>query len=177
MAGMAPPVDRVQLQQLFQSVDKNNSGAIGVTELQNALSNGTWKPFNPTTVRTMIGMFDHNHTGNVTFDEFMSLWNYITEWLNCFRRFDADNSGNIDRNELFQALAQFGFNISQQTLNNLMIKYDSDKKGSINFDDFIQCCVTLQGATQSFRQLDRYNSGRITLTFEEFLNTVLRLSA
>lgn len=38
-------------------VDKDRSGYISADELQQALSNGTWNPFNPETVRLMIGMF------------------------------------------------------------------------------------------------------------------------
>lgn len=40
---------------VFKSVDRDRSGYINVDELQQALSNGTWKPFNPETVRLMIG--------------------------------------------------------------------------------------------------------------------------
>lgn len=36
-------------------VDKDRSGTITADELQQALSNGTWTPFNPETVRLMIG--------------------------------------------------------------------------------------------------------------------------
>lgn len=38
-------------------VDKDRSGAITADELQQALSNGTWTPFNPETVRLMIGNY------------------------------------------------------------------------------------------------------------------------
>lgn len=38
-------------------VDKDRSGAITAEELQSALSNGTWAPFNPETVRLMLGVF------------------------------------------------------------------------------------------------------------------------
>jgi len=41
---------------VFIRVDKDRSGAISADELQQALSNGTWTPFNPETVRLMIGM-------------------------------------------------------------------------------------------------------------------------
>ncbi len=36
-------------------MDTDHSGGIDVQELQAALSNGTWVPFNPDTVRMMIG--------------------------------------------------------------------------------------------------------------------------
>ena len=40
--------------QVFRQVDRDGSGAINATELQAALSNGTWKPFNPETVRIFV---------------------------------------------------------------------------------------------------------------------------
>lgn len=40
---------------LFIRVDRDSSGSINAAELQAALSNGTWSPFNPETVRLMIG--------------------------------------------------------------------------------------------------------------------------
>uniref|UniRef100_A0A7N9CLI3 EF-hand domain-containing protein n=1 Tax=Macaca fascicularis TaxID=9541 RepID=A0A7N9CLI3_MACFA len=49
--GAAGPV---LLWNVFQRVDKDRSGVISDTELQQALSNGTWTPFNPVTVRSII---------------------------------------------------------------------------------------------------------------------------
>lgn len=48
-------------------VDRDRSGHISADELQAALSNGTWTPFNKETVRLMIGMFDKQNTGTVSF--------------------------------------------------------------------------------------------------------------
>ncbi len=56
----------------------------------------------------MIGMFDRNNTSTIDFEEFINLWKYIDDWQKCFKSFDRDNSGSIDRNELKQALTTFG---------------------------------------------------------------------
>ncbi|PIO61610.1 EF hand [Teladorsagia circumcincta] len=64
------PTPAFNLQQIFASVDKDRSGQISVDELQRALSNGTWNPFNPETCRLMIGMFDSNGDGAINFSEF-----------------------------------------------------------------------------------------------------------
>lgn len=105
---------------LFCRVDRDRSGNISSDELQVALSNGTWTPFNKETVRLMIGMFDKGNTGTVSFQgntlnyktvevsyltsrlllDFGALWKYVTDWQNCFRSFDTDNSGSIDKNEV-----------------------------------------------------------------------------
>ncbi|KAL3259336.1 hypothetical protein MRX96_001999 [Rhipicephalus microplus] len=177
----APKADVGYLQGLFRNVDKDRSGNISATELQSALSNGTWKPFNPETVRMMIdmfrspGMFDRSRTGTVNFDEFVSLWNYITNWLNCFQSFDKDRSGAIDKGELTEALTKFGYRLSEPTMSMLLVKFDRDGKGSINFDDFIQCCVTLQTLTAAFRHYDTDQDGWITIGYEDFLKLVFSL--
>jgi programmed cell death protein 6 len=64
----------------------------------------------------MIGIFDRDHSSTIDFEEFVSLWKYVNDWQNCFRSFDKDNSGAIDRNELKQALTSFG---NLKKINNL----------------------------------------------------------
>lgn len=60
--GMAPPPGAdPQLWSWFTAVDTDRSGQLTVDELQRALVNGDWSPFNIETVRTMVNMFD---TGN-----------------------------------------------------------------------------------------------------------------
>jgi Ca2+-binding EF-hand superfamily protein len=53
-------------------------------------------------------MFDRNNSSQINFEDFTNLWKYIVEWQNCFRSFDADKSGFIDKNEFKQALTTFG---------------------------------------------------------------------
>lgn len=53
-------------------------------------------------------MFDRDYKGGVNFAEFTGVWKYITDWQNIFRTYDRDNSGQIDKNELKQALTGFG---------------------------------------------------------------------
>lgn len=42
---------------MFSRVDQDRSGFINADELRQALSNGSWSPFNLETVRLMIGKF------------------------------------------------------------------------------------------------------------------------
>lgn len=60
------------------------------------------------TVTHIAGMFDRDNSGTVNFQEFSALWKYVTDWQNCFRGYDRDNSGAIDRNELKTAITNFG---------------------------------------------------------------------
>lgn len=56
-AGCPPGADP-QLWSWFIAVDTDHSGQLSVDELQRALVNGDWSPFNIETVRTMVNMFD-----------------------------------------------------------------------------------------------------------------------
>lgn len=60
----------------------------------------------------MIGMFDRDGNGTINFDEFSSLWQYVTGWTHKFRSYDRDNSGSIDKAELSAALLSLGESFS-----------------------------------------------------------------
>lgn len=92
-------------------------------------------------------MFDKSNSGTISFDDFGALWKYITDWQNCFRSFDKDGSGNIDKNELRAALQTFGYNLNETTVTTMLQKFDRLGKGTILFDDFIQCCIMLNVST------------------------------
>lgn len=124
----------------------------------------------------MIGMFDRDRSGTISFQEFVQLWRYVTDWLNCFRSFDRDNSGNINLSELKQALTTFGYRFTDQFYAILMKRYDRDNKGGVTFDDFIQLCVQLQILTGSFRAQDTDLDGYINISYEKFLEIIFTLN-
>ncbi|KAL1115525.1 hypothetical protein AAG570_007554 [Ranatra chinensis] len=128
---------------LLSRVDQDRSGYISANELQIALSNGTWTPFNPETVRLMIGMFDKQNQSTISFENFGALWKYITDWQNCFRSFDRDNSGNINHEELKTALTTFGYRLPDEVIDIIMRSFDRLGNRTILFDDFIQCSIKL----------------------------------
>uniref|UniRef100_A0A2K5I0Z9 Programmed cell death protein 6 n=2 Tax=Colobus angolensis palliatus TaxID=336983 RepID=A0A2K5I0Z9_COLAP len=156
-------------------VDKDRSGVISDTELQQALSNGTWTPFNPVTVRSIISMFDRENKAGVNFSEFTGVWKYITDWQNVFRTYDRDNSGMIDKNELKQALSGFGYRLSDQFHDILIRKFDRQGRGQIAFDDFIQGCIVLQRLTDVFRRYDTDLDGWIQVSYEQYLSMVFSI--
>lgn len=88
-------------------------------------------------------MFDRENRGQISFEDFGALWKYVTDWQNCFRSFDRDNSGNIDKNEMKHALMTFGYKISDNLVNTLIQKFDRFGNQTILFDDFIQACILL----------------------------------
>ncbi|KAI5716098.1 hypothetical protein M8J76_000967 [Diaphorina citri] len=77
MTFQSPMPSREFLWNIFQGVDRDRSGFISADELQHALSNGTWTPFNPETVRLMIAFrsYDTDQDGVITihYEQFLDM--------------------------------------------------------------------------------------------------------
>ena len=113
----------------------------------------------------MIAMMDFDKSGKLSIDEFGQLWAYIKKWkvrmlislikndqtkiLCCyglqeiFVRYDRDLSGRLNANELRQALAAAGYNVSDNVLRSLVLRY-GDHRRQISFDDFVLCAVKMK---------------------------------
>ncbi|KAH9851150.1 hypothetical protein C2E23DRAFT_260991 [Lenzites betulinus] len=180
-----PPGADPQLWSWFAAVDTDRSGHISVHELQKALINGDWTPFDLDTVKLLMSIFDTDRSGTIGFNEFSGLWKYIKDWQNVYRHFDRDQSGSIDRTELADALRQFGYNLSPQLLQLVERKYDvlqgsgPPARGAplpgITFDRFVRACVVIKQVTESFQRLDTDRDGWVQINYDQFMQTVLSL--
>lgn len=178
-----PPTIRIdpQLRQWFTAVDRDNSGHISATELQQALVNGDWTPFDLDTVKMLMNIFDVDRSGTIGFDEFAGLWKYIKDWQGVFRHFDADRSGTIAGDELRNALDQFGFRLPPYLLTLLQRKYEGtgslvsrqNPDGGITFDRFVRCCVVVKSLTEAFQRADTDRDGWVQMSYEQFMQMVL----
>merc|ERR1711881_489985 len=101
-------------------------------------------------------MFDHDKTGEISYNEFGSLWRYVIDWQNCFKSFDKDKSGSINRQELEAALTTFGYNLTPPVYALLLRKF--------------------HGITEMFRAEDSDLDGIITISYEKFLTILLNSS-
>jgi len=158
-----------QLKTYFECVDADKSGTITAPELQSALINGNNTNFDINTINKIIKYFDTNKTGEINLIEFRSLWQYVVDWQNCFKKFDSDKSGSIDLTELEEALTTFGYNLSPTIYQLLLRRYDRTKKDAVQFDDFMQCCLVLHEVTRMFKTEDTDQDGVVTISYEKFL--------
>lgn len=83
----------------------------------------------PTTKKTEFNPKNYEKNG-LTEDEVMEI-------KEAFDLFDSDKSGEIDTDELKQALKNLGIDAKNQTLANMMADLDKDNSGKIDFDEFI----------------------------------------
>jgi len=167
-----------QLWAMFESVDTDRSGYISATELQRALMNGDWTPFDLDTVKLLLTIFDTDRSGTIGYKEFAGVWKYINDWQNVFKTFDRDRSGTIDINEFRDALSQFGYNLNSELMTLLEKKYavstgHGRAPAGIPFDRFLRACVGVKQLTDTFRQHDTSRSGWIQLNYDTFMKIVL----
>jgi Ca2+-binding EF-hand superfamily protein len=84
-----------------------------------------------------------------------------------------DKSGTISLSELEAALTSFGYGLSPTVYRLLIRKFDRTGRQAVAFDDFIQCCLVMQGVTNMFRTEDHGMTGQITVSYEQFLSMLL----
>jgi hypothetical protein len=75
-------------------------------------------------MRVRLKYTNIDNSGTVNIHEFVGLWRYIDEWKRCFQTFDVDRSGSINQSEMSNAMASFGFNVSQNFIRTLIMKFD-----------------------------------------------------
>ncbi len=124
----------------------------------------------------MIALFDHDRSCTIGFNEFCSLWKYVSDWKRVFDSFDRDRSGTIDMRELQTALVQFGYNLSPGFYPMVARIMDRSGTGNMCFDDFVRLSILLQMITNEFRKIDVQRQGWVSVGYEQYLVSVLSIA-
>ncbi|XP_074578123.1 calcium-binding protein CBP-like [Curcuma longa] len=169
-----PPGTDPNVVACFQAADRDGSGSIDDKELQQALSSYN-QSFSMRTVHLLMYLFTSTNVRKIGPKEFTSVFYSLQSWRAIFERFDRDHSGKIDTTELREALLSLGFSVSPSILDLLLTKFDKSggKSRAIEYDNFIECCLTVKGLTEKFKEKDTAYSGSATFTYESFMLTVL----
>ncbi|XP_019442952.1 PREDICTED: probable calcium-binding protein CML49 isoform X2 [Lupinus angustifolius] len=158
----------------FQMADADGSGLIDDKEMQRALSSYN-QSFSLRTVHLLMYHFTNTNIKKIGPKEFTSLFYSLQNWRGIFERFDKDRSGKIDSTELRDALLSLGYAVSPLVLDLLVSKFDKTggKNRAIEYDNFIECCLTVKGLTDKFKEKDSGYTGSATFSYESFMLTVL----
>ncbi|XP_019442951.1 PREDICTED: probable calcium-binding protein CML49 isoform X1 [Lupinus angustifolius] len=159
----------------FQMADADGSGLIDDKEMQRALSSYN-QSFSLRTVHLLMYHFTNTNIKKIAGPkEFTSLFYSLQNWRGIFERFDKDRSGKIDSTELRDALLSLGYAVSPLVLDLLVSKFDKTggKNRAIEYDNFIECCLTVKGLTDKFKEKDSGYTGSATFSYESFMLTVL----
>ncbi|THU65027.1 hypothetical protein C4D60_Mb01t32810 [Musa balbisiana] len=174
MPSAFPPGTDPNVVACFQAADRDGSGFIDDKELQQALSSYN-QSFSLRTVHLLMYLFTSSTVRKIGPKEFTSVFYSLQNWRAIFETFDRDRSGKIDTMELHEALRSLGFSVSPAVLDLLVTKFDKSggKSKAIEYDNFIECCLTVKGLTEKFKEKDTKYSGSATFTYESFMLTVL----
>lgn len=160
---------------MFRHADRDGSGRITARELTQALSQGGFQ-FNERVSARMIRMFDRDQSGQISFQEFKQLHDFIIQMQNGFRNRDRDNSGLLEGPEVRAALQASGYTIDEGTFQMLMKKFDHEQAGGLRFDDYIELSVMIGTTRNIFAFYDRQRSGQVTFNFDTFLRSVVNIA-
>ncbi|KAK9069241.1 hypothetical protein SSX86_013357 [Deinandra increscens subsp. villosa] len=175
MPSTFPPGTDPSVVACFQAADQDGSGIIDDKELQRALSSYN-QSFSIRTVHLLIFCVNLLFLMMISGPkEFTQVFYSLQSWRGNFEKFDRDRSGKIDANELRDALMSLGFAISPVVLDLLVSKFDKTggKNKAIEYDNFIECCLTVKGLTEKFKEKDTAYTGNATFSYEAFMLTVL----
>ncbi|KAG6390612.1 hypothetical protein SASPL_148350 [Salvia splendens] len=140
--------------QMFDNIDTDRSGTIydelrtGLTKLGSRLSE--------TEIQQLMEAADVDQNGTIDYVEFITATMHRhrlekEENLHkAFQYFDKDDSGFITRDELRQAMTQYGMG-DEATIDEVLDDVDTDKDGRINYAEFVE--MMKKGTIDSPQQL------------------------
>jgi peflin len=169
--GMPPPMGYQapsELMMWFQAVDTDRSGRVSVPELQRALS-ASGHEFSMATTEKLLNMMDRDHSGQIGFDEFAQVHQFITTMRQGFQQRDRRQDGRLDGQEIRAALADSGYQMAEGTFQTMMRKFDRHRCGSLGFDDYVELSIFIATARNVFGFYDRQRTGQVTFNFDSFL--------
>ena len=170
------PAPGGQTKAWFDAVDQDHSGKISDKELVAALSNAGMA-FSRETASRMIRMFDRQGDGQINFQEFTQLHQFITSMTNAFRQRDRSGDGLLEGNEVRAALRDSGYMIAEPTFQLMMRKFDRDRRGGLKLDDYIELSICIGTARNVFGFYDQARSGQVMFNFDNFLTAALSMRA
>ena len=121
-----------RLQEVFNNIDKDNSGYVSIGEFTKACSELSMT-VGADELKDFAGS-DCSGDGELDFDEFCRF--YATRLRKVFDTMDLDGSGEIDVAELQLAFMTLGYKTTRRELQTLLARVDTDRNQKISFKEF-----------------------------------------
>lgn len=166
--GRAAPATPAHLKQWFKAIDRDGNGQLDVFELQRALALGNLH-FSMQIVAHLIRLYDVGGRGEIGPIEFEKLHGFLTTMQGTFMKFDADNSGDLDKQEVRRALDAAGFKLEEPAFESMFEAYDPDRSQTLNMPAFIGMTLFLSSATNAFQAFDTGNAGTVAFDYSQFI--------
>uniref|UniRef100_A0A0D9ZP69 non-specific serine/threonine protein kinase n=1 Tax=Oryza glumipatula TaxID=40148 RepID=A0A0D9ZP69_9ORYZ len=130
------------LKQMFNNMDTDRSGTITVEELKVGLTK-LGSRISEAEVQKLMEAVDVDKSGSIDYSEFLTAMinkhklEKEEDLLRAFQHFDKDNSGYITRDELEQAMAEYGMG-DEANIKQVLDEVDKDKDGRIDYEEFVE---------------------------------------
>lgn len=161
------PLDEVL--RIFKLIDRDHSGDIDAGELHIGCHLLGLDATDPQ-ARELLNRFDKDRSGRIELDEFRKIVDQLRrfkvsqfdEVARVFHRFDRNHTHTIDTSELRQALYALGLVADQKETMAILNKYDANRDGVLEFDEFKRLVVELR----NFHALGNDEVLRVFLAFD-----------
>ncbi|RLM74990.1 calcium-dependent protein kinase 29-like [Panicum miliaceum] len=130
------------LKQMFNNMDTDKSGTITVEELKEGLRKLGSK-ISEAEVHKLMEAVDVDKSGSIDYTEFLTAMmnkhklEKEEDLIRAFQYFDKDSSGYITRDELEQAMAEYGMG-DEASIKQVLDEVDKDKDGNIDYEEFVE---------------------------------------
>ena len=133
----------IEIKEAFDLFDSDHSGTIDTEELKQALSNLGIDAKNQT-LQNMMNDIDKNQSGTIDFTEFIELMtakfsdkDTPEDLRKVFDLFIGDDTADkIEFKHLKRVAQELGENVSDEELNEMIVRADTDKDGKVSFEEF-----------------------------------------
>uniref|UniRef100_A0A8C9UZ06 calpain-2 n=1 Tax=Scleropages formosus TaxID=113540 RepID=A0A8C9UZ06_SCLFO len=122
--------------------------------------------FSLETCRVMVHLMDDSGNGKLGLGEFATLWKKIQKYLIIYKKNDLDQSGTMSTPEMRLALKEAGFTLCNSIHQIVVARYGNTDM-TIDFDDFVGCCIRLEMMFRIFKRLDIDKKNCIELDFNQ----------
>ena len=132
-----------EIKEAFDLFDSDHSGTIDTEELKQALSNLGIDARNQT-LQNMMNDIDKNQSGTIDFDEFIEMMtakmsdkDTPEDLRKVFDLFIGDDTADkIELRHLKRVAKELGENMTDDELNEMIVRADTDKDGKVSFEEF-----------------------------------------
>ncbi|KAL9238129.1 hypothetical protein vseg_012599 [Gypsophila vaccaria] len=151
MAENLPDEEIKGLKQMFNNIDTDRSGTITVEELKAGLARLGSRLTEPE-IQQLMEAADVDKNGSIDYMEFITATMHRhrldkdENLYKTFQYFDKDNSGYITKEELRQAMEEYGMG-DEATIKEILDDVDTDQDGQINYEEFV--AMMKKGTTNS----------------------------
>ena len=133
----------LEIKEAFDLFDTDHSGTIDTDELKQALGNLGIDAKNQT-LQNMMNDIDKNQSGTIDFDVFIEMMtakmsdkDTPEDLRKVFDLFIGDDTADkIELKHLKRVAKELGENMSDDELQEMIVRADTDKDGKVSFDEF-----------------------------------------